>query len=221
MYKILLLIILFIIIIFIKNINNTQRINKKKKNIEYFKNKKNKNKGKKSKDYIVKHINKKKKLDWNYFLEDFEEDRRRNANRNQIDNIDKEDDNYIEQRMKPLPLRNKDYNQNNISKQKNNDNIENYDNVENYGFSKQNNLDENNKSFININFKKIFIFIFIFIILLTLSLSGYIAWNEFYEDPIWIKLMKTWLAILFCPAYLTYIFFKSILFNLNTNSMMK
>ena len=160
-------------------------------NIEYFKNKKTK-KNKKNKKQLNENFN------------------------NTEDN-----DNYIEQKMKPLPLRKIEKN---TGTSQSKTNVENYDNInngDNYGFLNDNNSSENNKSFIDINFKKIFIFIFIFIILLTLSLSGYIAWNEFYDDPIWIKLMKTWLAILFCPAYLTYIFFKSILFNLNTNSMMK
>lgn len=199
MYTILLLLLLFTVI-FIKNIKNIENL-KMNNNIEYFKNKKTKKTKK----------NKKNKKQVNENL------------------IDMEDyDNYIELKMKPLPLRKKEnyenIEKNMVTNQSKKNNVENYDNinnVDNYGFSKQDNSDENNKSFININFKKIFIFILILIILLTLLLSGYIAWNEFYHDPIWIKLMKTWLAILFCPAYLTYIFFKSILFNLNTNSMMK
>jgi len=129
-----------------------------------------------------------------------------------------DDDYYIENRMKPLPFRNKDYNENNQINE-----IKYIDN-NNYGFLKDNNLDINNSS-ININFRKIFFYssiaIFILIIVLTLFLSGYIAWNEFYNDPIYIKIIKTWLAILFCPMYLMYIFSKSIIFNLNTNTMMK
>ena len=53
-------------------------------------------------------------------------------------------------------------------------------------------------------------------ILSGVSITSYIAWNEFYKDPLWMKLIKTWLAILFAPMFLSYMFFKSIVFNLNT-----
>jgi len=201
MYKILLLIIIIIIII-----KNVSKVSCFQKNIEYFKIKKKKKKGKKlykNKKKKVKKIKKKLKkydIDLDDYLEDMD------------------DDYYIENRMKPLPFRNKDYNENNQINE-----IKYIDN-NNYGFLKDNNLDINNSS-ININFRKIFFYssiaIFILIIVLTLFLSGYIAWNEFYNDPIYIKIIKTWLAILFCPMYLMYIFSKSIIFNLNTNTMMK
>lgn len=44
--------------------------------------------------------------------------------------------------------------------------------------------------------------------------SGYIAWNEFTNDPIWLKFSKTYLAVIFAPAFLSYIFCKSIVFGI-------
>ena len=53
------------------------------------------------------------------------------------------------------------------------------------------------------------------IILITaFSMSGYIAWNSFTNDPVWLKVFKTYLAVIFSPIYLFYIFIKSVIFNL-------
>ena len=66
------------------------------------------------------------------------------------------------------------------------------------------------------------IIMWILIIILSLfiigffSVSGYIAWNEFTNDPIWLKIGKTYIAVMFAPAFLTYIFFKSIVFGIPT-----
>lgn len=54
----------------------------------------------------------------------------------------------------------------------------------------------------------------IVIIILSCSLSGYIAWNSVSNDPIIIKIIKTNLAIIFSPLFLTYVFVKSIVFKL-------
>lgn len=51
-------------------------------------------------------------------------------------------------------------------------------------------------------------------IIIALSLSGYIAWNSVINDPIWIKFVKTFLAVMFAPIYLFYIFMRSIIFGL-------
>uniref|UniRef100_A0A6C0IXY7 Uncharacterized protein n=1 Tax=viral metagenome TaxID=1070528 RepID=A0A6C0IXY7_9ZZZZ len=56
--------------------------------------------------------------------------------------------------------------------------------------------------------------IIIISILLSCSLAGYIAWNSVTNDPIIIKIIKTNLAILFSPLFLTYVFVKSIVFKL-------
>lgn len=56
--------------------------------------------------------------------------------------------------------------------------------------------------------------IFIAIILFMFSFSGYIAWNSFTNDPVWLKISKTYLAVLFSPVFLFYIFLRSIVFKL-------
>ena len=55
---------------------------------------------------------------------------------------------------------------------------------------------------------------FIIMVIGMLYISGYIAWNEFTNDPIWLKLGKTYIAVMFSPVFLFYIFCKSIMFNL-------
>jgi len=65
--------------------------------------------------------------------------------------------------------------------------------------------------------KKILIIFLIFISIIIIGMfgfSGYIAWNSFLNDPIWLKLAKTYLAILFSPIFLFYIFLRSIVFKL-------
>lgn len=52
------------------------------------------------------------------------------------------------------------------------------------------------------------------IILFMFGFSGYIAWNSFTNDPVWLKMSKTYLAILFSPIFLFYIFLRSIVFKL-------
>ena len=52
------------------------------------------------------------------------------------------------------------------------------------------------------------------ILLVMTSFTGYLAWNEFVNDPIWVKCTKTWLAILFSPIFLFYLFCKSIIFDI-------
>ena len=175
-----------------------------KKNIENFKNKKKKNRKK----------NKKKNNDdWDDYFDDLKEERRRNSN------ITKS---YYGRRRSPISNYNDDdYYYNDNDNNDNNDNNRNmYDTPDPYGFKKDS---ECKSQFTTISFKKILfymmIFTFLSIFIFLVSLSGYIAWNEFFKDPIWIKILKTWLAIIFWPAYLTYSFFKSIIFNLNTNKM--
>jgi len=50
------------------------------------------------------------------------------------------------------------------------------------------------------------------IIISSVCISGYIAWNEFEYNPVWAKLIKTYLAVLFSPVYLSYIFLRSLVF---------
>ena len=61
----------------------------------------------------------------------------------------------------------------------------------------------------------IILIVFASIILLSiLSFSGYIAWNSFTNDPVLLKLFKTYIAIIFAPIFLTYNFLKSYILKL-------
>lgn len=41
--------------------------------------------------------------------------------------------------------------------------------------------------------------------------AAYIAWNSVSFDPIWVKMLKTYLSAVFAPFYLFYVFMKNIL----------
>ena len=56
--------------------------------------------------------------------------------------------------------------------------------------------------------------IILVIAILMYGFSGYIAWNSVTNDPLWIKSFKTFLAMLFSPVYLFYIFVRTIIFKL-------
>ena len=75
-----------------------------------------------------------------------------------------------------------------------------------------------NKKNLSFNFKKYIYYtlisIIIIFILMSTSLSAYLAWNSFTNDPIFIKLYKVFLAIIFSPLYLTYLYVKSSIFDL-------
>ena len=70
----------------------------------------------------------------------------------------------------------------------------------------------------SLNYKKIFLYIVLIIVIIgaisSMSLSGYIAWNSFLNDPIWLKLYKTSLAVIFSPLFLFYVFIKSVIFRI-------
>lgn len=63
-------------------------------------------------------------------------------------------------------------------------------------------------------FINIVLVIFIIISLLLMILSGYIAWNSFINDPVYLKISKTSVAVLFYPIYLFYIFVKNVIFQI-------
>jgi len=52
------------------------------------------------------------------------------------------------------------------------------------------------------------------IVIFMLITTGWIAWNQFINDPMWLKLFKTWLSVLFAPIFLFYIFVKTVIFKL-------
>ena len=45
-------------------------------------------------------------------------------------------------------------------------------------------------------------------------LTIWLAWNQFSHDPIWLKIIKTWLSVIFAPVFLFYIFIKTVIFKL-------
>lgn len=55
-----------------------------------------------------------------------------------------------------------------------------------------------------------------FIILLWLvaaSISAIHSWKEFPANPLWLKLVRTYVAVIFAPIYIFYIFIKTTVFN--------
>ena len=52
------------------------------------------------------------------------------------------------------------------------------------------------------------------VVLFMLLVTAWLAWNSFTFDPIWLKIMKTFIAILFVPVFLFYIFIKTVIFKL-------
>lgn len=89
------------------------------------------------------------------------------------------------------------------------------DNIDSYGFSKYvkyNRQPDYPNLKPDISVKKfalyIFIGIFIFILLLAGTIAGYHAWNEFPGDSNVTKVIKTYIAVMFAPFYLFYVFLK-------------
>ena len=63
------------------------------------------------------------------------------------------------------------------------------------------------------NFIIIIIVSIVAIVLLSSSfIAGYYSWNEFPNDSILIKSIKTYIAVLFSPIYLAYVFLKVTFF---------
>ena len=64
--------------------------------------------------------------------------------------------------------------------------------------------------------KKIFISMliigFLILIISMGSISGYYAWFSFQNDPYWVRIIRTYVAVLFSPFYIFYIFIKTTVF---------
>ena len=91
----------------------------------------------------------------------------------------------------------------------------NDDTVDSYGFSKDLKYDRkpdypNLKPDISVKKFAIYIIIgiLVFFLLLTGIIAGYHAWNEFPNDTNLIKVIKTYIAVIFAPFYLLYVFLK-------------
>ena len=85
------------------------------------------------------------------------------------------------------------------------------DEKDDFGFQEDYQFDrETSESLKPKNIKNIILYILLGLVLvlylLFVILSGYIAWNSVTNDPISIKLLKTYMAVLFAPIYISYIF---------------
>ena len=54
--------------------------------------------------------------------------------------------------------------------------------------------------------------VFLIFIICSAFISGYYAWKEFPNDSVWIKLVRLWVAIVFSPIYIFYIFIKTTVY---------
>ena len=57
-----------------------------------------------------------------------------------------------------------------------------------------------------------FVCIILIMYLSTTFIAGYYSWNEFPNDSVLIKSIKTYISVLFAPFYLFYVFLKLSLF---------
>ena len=92
---------------------------------------------------------------------------------------------------------------------------DNEDTVDSYGFSKDVKYDRKNdypnlKPDISVRKFALYIIvgIVVFFLLLTGMIAGYHSWNEFPNDTTLIKVIKTYIAVIFAPFYLFYVFLK-------------
>tara|TARA_B100000401_G_C52769438_1_gene702468 strand:- start:440 stop:757 length:318 start_codon:yes stop_codon:yes gene_type:complete len=53
---------------------------------------------------------------------------------------------------------------------------------------------------------------FLLFIIASGIISGVHAWRQFPMDSIWIKLVRVWVAVIFAPFYIFYIFIKTTVF---------
>lgn len=89
-----------------------------------------------------------------------------------------------------------------------------------YGFSKNYNYDRTQDYQRNFqakfDWKKTLLIIFavsiICFFLLSATVSGYYAWNEVPDEKIWTKLIRLWIAVVYSPIYIFYIFVKTTVF---------
>ena len=61
-------------------------------------------------------------------------------------------------------------------------------------------------------FKKLGMIAVFLMVFATLSMSGYHAWSKFPYDSTVIKLVRTWIAVIFAPIYIFYIFIRTTVF---------
>lgn len=61
-------------------------------------------------------------------------------------------------------------------------------------------------------FIKIVIALLIILLITSMGISGYYAWMEYPSDPTWLKVIRLYIAIIFAPLYIFYIFMKTTVF---------
>ena len=91
--------------------------------------------------------------------------------------------------------------------------------VDSYGFN--NNFKYNRSSdykskkpFLSTKYFIIIIIVSVFLLLYLSSsfIAGYYSWNEFPNDTNLVKLVRLWIAVVFSPLYIFYIFIKTTVF---------
>ena len=97
--------------------------------------------------------------------------------------------------------------------------MSNSDQVDSYGFNsnfKYNRSSDykSKKPLLSTKYFIIIIVVSIFALLFLSSsfIAGYYSWNEFPNDSYLTKAIKTYIAVLFSPFYLAYVFLKLSLF---------
>ena len=93
--------------------------------------------------------------------------------------------------------------------------MSNSEQVDSYGFNKNfrynRNKDYTSKQpFLTTKYFIIILIVGIICLFLLSSsfIAGYYSWNEFPNDSVLVKSIKTYIAVLFSPFYLAYIFLK-------------
>ena len=61
-------------------------------------------------------------------------------------------------------------------------------------------------------FIKVVIALLVILLITSMGISGYYAWMEYPLDPMWLKIIRLYIAILFAPLYIFYIFMKTTVF---------
>lgn len=78
--------------------------------------------------------------------------------------------------------------------------------------SKTNNSGSSSKTWGSILITILFL-LFLFMYGSAVCVAGFHAYNEYGSLPFWLKIVRIYLAIVFAPFYLFYIFVKSVLHN--------
>ena len=100
-----------------------------------------------------------------------------------------------------------------------NEKVEDNENYDDFGFNSDSIFDRTipynpTKPFPS-TLQVVLIFMAVVVIVIYASmgvLAGYYSWNEFPEDYILNKVIKTYMAVIFSPIYMVYVFLKVTIF---------